>query len=96
MIEVLLVLTSLSGLVSRVTPRPAAATLLAIAVAAVGLGPAASPAAAATIPAGAGSYTDSRPAGTQGPTTNTGAPVTPKLTSAVRDKPVPTNDWWSS
>ncbi|MEU0619784.1 glycosyl hydrolase [Streptomyces rubiginosohelvolus] len=96
MIEVLLVLTSLSGLVSRVTPRPAAVTLLAIAVAAVGLGPAASPAAAATIPAGAGSYTDARPAGTQGPTTNTGAPVTPKLTTAARSKPVPTNDWWSS
>ncbi|MGW1223747.1 hypothetical protein ACWD6Z_35570, partial [Streptomyces californicus] len=25
-----------------------------------------------------------------------GAPVTPKLTTAARSKPVPTNDWWSS
>ncbi len=50
MIEVLLVLTSLSRLVSGARPRPAAAALVAVAVAAVGLGPAASPAAAATIP----------------------------------------------
>ena len=76
--------------------RPAAATVLAIALAAVGLGPAATPAAAATVPAGSGSYSDARPAGTSGPTTNTGAPVTPKLTAAARDKPVPTNDWWTS
>ncbi|WP_237329524.1 glycosyl hydrolase [Streptomyces sp. CBMAI 2042] len=96
MIEVLLVQASLSRLASRTGARPAAATLLAVALAAVTLGPAATPAAAATIPAGAGSYTDSRPAGTQGPTTNTGAPVTPKLTTAARNNPVPTNDWWSS
>ncbi|MFF7361987.1 glycosyl hydrolase [Streptomyces sp. NPDC008125] len=76
--------------------RPAAAVALAVALAAVGLGPAASPAAAATITAGAGSYTDTRPAGTSGPTTNTGAPVTPKLTGAAKNKPVPTNDWWTS
>src|SRR5687767_11474209 len=76
--------------------RPAAALVLVSALAALGLGPAAAPAAAATVPTGAGSYSDTRPAGTSGPTTNTGAPVTPKLTAAARDKPVPTNDWWSS
>ncbi|MFD6416056.1 glycosyl hydrolase [Streptomyces sp. NPDC060194] len=76
--------------------RPAAALLLASALAASGLVVTATPAAAATIPVGAGSYADTRPAGTVGPTTNTGAPVTPKLTAAAKDKPVPTNDWWSS
>ncbi|MET7619327.1 glycosyl hydrolase [Streptomyces sp. NPDC005408] len=76
--------------------RPAAALILVTALAAFGLGPAATPAAAATIPVGSGSYSDTRPAGTSGPTTNTGAPVTPKLTPAAKDKPVPTNDWWSS
>ncbi|MGC9496318.1 glycosyl hydrolase [Streptomyces sp. WG7] len=76
--------------------RPAAAVVLAAALAAVGLGPAASPAAAATVPVGAGSYSDTRPAGTTGPTTNTGAPVTPKVTQAAKGRPVPTNDWWSS
>lgn len=74
----------------------AAALILVTALAAIGLGPAATPAAAATIPVGSGSYSDTRPAGTSGPTTNTGAPVTPKVTSAAKDKPVPTNDWWSS
>ncbi|CAL9613284.1 hypothetical protein SUDANB15_05654 [Streptomyces sp. enrichment culture] len=77
-------------------PRPAAAVVLAAALAAVGLGPAATPAAAATVPVGAGSYSDTRPPGTTGPTNNTGAPVTPKVTQAAKDKPVPTNDWWSS
>ncbi|MFE8938382.1 glycosyl hydrolase [Streptomyces sp. NPDC007872] len=76
--------------------RPAAALVLVSALAAVGLGPAAVSAAAATVPAGAGSYSDTRPAGTSGPTTNTGAPVTPKVTAAAQGKPVPTNDWWSS
>ncbi|WAZ26381.1 glycosyl hydrolase [Streptomyces cinnabarinus] len=76
--------------------RPATVLVLAAALAAAGLGPAATPAAAATIPIGAGSYSDSRPAGTTGPTTNTGTPVTPKVTSAAQGKPVPTNDWWSS
>ncbi|WP_345596962.1 glycosyl hydrolase [Streptomyces marokkonensis] len=76
--------------------RPAAAVVLAAALAAVGIGPAASPAAAATVPVGAGSYSDTRPPGTTGPTTNTGAPVTPKVTQAAKDRPVPTNDWWSS
>ncbi|GAA4008836.1 hypothetical protein GCM10022384_63180 [Streptomyces marokkonensis] len=70
--------------------------VLAAALAAVGIGPAASPAAAATVPVGAGSYSDTRPPGTTGPTTNTGAPVTPKVTQAAKDRPVPTNDWWSS
>ncbi|MCL7375383.1 glycosyl hydrolase [Streptomyces sp. 35G-GA-8] len=76
--------------------RPASALLLATALAAVGLGPAASPALAANVPVGSGSYSDSRPAGTSGPTTNTGTPVTPKVTEAARDRPLPTNDWWSS
>ncbi|MHB9757175.1 glycosyl hydrolase [Streptomyces sp. BYX5S] len=76
--------------------RPAAALLLAAALAAAGIVPAASPAAAATVPVGAGSYSDTRPAGTSGPTTNTGTAVTPKVTAAAKDKPVPTNDWWSS
>ncbi|MFF2568900.1 glycosyl hydrolase [Streptomyces sp. NPDC058084] len=76
--------------------RPAAVLVLATALAAVGLVPAASPAAAATVPVGSGSYSDSRPAGTSGPTTNTGTPVTPKVTPAAQGKPVPTNDWWSS
>lgn len=76
--------------------RPAAALALAGALAFAGLIPAATPAAAATIPVGAGSYSDTRPAGTTGPTTNTGTPVTPKVTSAAQGKPVPTNDWWSS
>ncbi|MCK2140306.1 hypothetical protein MWG58_04575, partial [Streptomyces sp. WAC00276] len=60
--------------------RPAAAVVLAAALAAVSLGPAATPASAATVPVGAGSYSDTRPPGTTGPTTNTGAPVTPKVT----------------
>lgn len=76
--------------------RPAAALLLATALAAFGLGPAATPAAAASVPVGAGSYSDTRPAGTSGPTNNTGAPVTPKVTPAAASKPLPTNDWWSS
>ncbi|NXY99617.1 glycoside hydrolase, partial [Streptomyces sp. BR123] len=78
--------------------RRAAPLLLAavLAAAAVGLGPATAPAEAATVPVGAGSHSDTRPAGTSGPTTNTGAPVTPKVTPAAAGKPVPTNDWWSS
>ncbi|MFF8600066.1 glycosyl hydrolase [Streptomyces sp. NPDC015232] len=77
-------------------PRHAASLLLAAALAAIGLGPAAAPAAAATVPVGAGSYADTRPPGTSGPTTNTGTPVTPKVTAAAQGRPVPTNDWWSS
>ncbi|MET9956873.1 glycosyl hydrolase [Streptomyces sp. NPDC006339] len=76
--------------------RPAAVLVLATALAAVGLVPTAPPAAAATVPVGSGSYSDSRPAGTSGPTTHTGTPVTPKVTAAAQGKPVPTNDWWSS
>ncbi|MFE4533801.1 glycosyl hydrolase [Streptomyces scopuliridis] len=76
--------------------RPASALILATALAAVGLGPAASPALAANVPVGSGSYSDSRPAGTSGPITNTGTPVTPKVTEAARNQPPPTNDWWSS
>ncbi|CAM5363431.1 hypothetical protein SALBM135S_08455 [Streptomyces alboniger] len=83
---------------SRPAPRGrrAAALALAAALAAIGLGPAATPAAAANVPVGSGSYSDTRPAGTSGPTTNTGTPVTPKVTAAAKGKPVPTNDWWSS
>ncbi|MEV5444343.1 glycosyl hydrolase [Streptomyces sp. NPDC052644] len=78
------------------TPR-SGVVVLAAALAAVGLtGPAATPAAAATVPVGAGSYSDTRPPGTTGPTTNTGTPVTPKVTPAAQGRPVPTNDWWSS
>ncbi|MEC4019654.1 glycosyl hydrolase [Streptomyces sp. H27-D2] len=76
--------------------RPAAAFMLAAALAAIGLGPAASPAAAATVPVGSGSYSDTRPAGTAGPQNQEGAPVAPKVTAAAADKPLPTNDWWSS
>ncbi|MFE0734849.1 glycosyl hydrolase [Streptomyces sp. NPDC058855] len=76
--------------------RPAAALALVAALAALGLGPAATPAAAATVPVGAGSHSDTRPPGTSGPTTSTGTPVTPKVTAAAQGRPVPTNDWWSS
>ncbi|WP_425424404.1 glycosyl hydrolase [Streptomyces lushanensis] len=76
--------------------RPLSALLLVTALAAVSLGPAAGPAMAANVPVGSGSYSDTRPAGTAGPTTNTGTPVTPKLTEAARNRPVPTNDWWTS
>ncbi|MEU9577533.1 glycosyl hydrolase [Streptomyces chilikensis] len=76
--------------------RPASVLVVAASLAAVGLGPAAAPAAAATVPVGAGSYSDTRPSGTSGPTTNTGTPVKPKVTAAAQGKPVPTNDWWSS
>ncbi|GGX15166.1 glycosyl hydrolase [Streptomyces chryseus] len=76
--------------------RSASALILVSALTALGLGSTATPAAAATIPVGSGSYSDVRPAGTSGPTTNTGTPVTPKLTAAAKDKPLPTNDWWSS
>lgn len=75
--------------------RPASALVLVAALAAAGLVPA-TPAAAATVPVGSGSYSDTRPAGTSGPTTGTGTPVSPKVTPAARDKPLPTNDWWSS
>ncbi|WP_236245963.1 glycosyl hydrolase [Streptomyces sp. CC210A] len=81
----------------RGTPRRAALAALATTLAALGLtGPAAVPASAATVPVGSGSYSDTRPPGTSGPTTNTGTPVTPKVTPAAQGKPVPTNDWWSS
>ncbi|WP_406369514.1 glycosyl hydrolase [Streptomyces sp. NBC_00647] len=53
-------------------------------------------ASAATIGVGKGSYSDVRPAGRQGPSDNGGQSVKPKVTPAMADKPVPTNDWWSS
>ncbi|SCG09337.1 hypothetical protein GA0115259_115083, partial [Streptomyces sp. MnatMP-M17] len=46
--------------------RPVSALVLVTALAAVGLGPAAGPAMAANVPVGAGSYSDTRPAGTAG------------------------------
>ncbi|MGH3729870.1 MAG: glycosyl hydrolase [Micromonosporaceae bacterium] len=55
----------------------------------------ATPAYAAVVPVGEGSYTTDRPAGTKGPSNSGGAAVTPKVTSRVSG-PVPTNDWWSS
>ncbi|MFC4534511.1 glycosyl hydrolase [Sphaerisporangium dianthi] len=55
----------------------------------------ATPAGAATVSVGAGGYTTDLPAGASGPADSTGAPVSPKITSAVTAK-VPTNDWWSS
>lgn len=72
------------------------AILLAAALAVTGLGAVAGTASAATVPVGSGSYSDTRPAGTNGPQNNTGGPVTPKVTAAAADKPLPTNDWWSS
>lgn len=77
--------------------RSLATVLLTSALATATLvGPAAGIAAADTITVGAGSYSDTRPAGTSGPSSNTGTPVSPKVTDAVRGEPVPTNDWWSS
>ncbi|MFF5187993.1 glycosyl hydrolase [Streptomyces sp. NPDC000345] len=74
------------------------ALLSAAAVAATGLAATVGGGAAfaATVEVGKGSYSDVRPAGRQGPSDNGGRPVTPKVTPAVADKPVPTNDWWSS
>ncbi|MFP8886249.1 glycosyl hydrolase [Streptomyces mangrovi] len=51
---------------------------------------------AATVEVGKGSYSDVRPAGRQGPSNSGGQAVEPKVTPAMADKPVPTNDWWSS
>ncbi|GAA4844062.1 glycosyl hydrolase [Kitasatospora terrestris] len=82
----------------RALRSPAAAvTALALAAAAaltatVGAGSAS----AATVPVGLGGYTDSRPAGTVGPTNSDGAPVTPKVTARMAGQAAPTNDWWSS
>ncbi|PLW73078.1 glycosyl hydrolase [Streptomyces sp. SCUT-3] len=74
------------------------ALLSAAAVAATGLATTtgAGAAHAATVDVGKGSYSDVRPAGRQGPSNNGGQAVKPKVTPAMADKPVPTNDWWSS
>ncbi|MFF0203888.1 glycosyl hydrolase [Streptomyces sp. NPDC005017] len=53
-------------------------------------------ASAATVPVGKGSHTDTRPAGAQGPSNSSGQAVLPKVTAAAADRPVPTNDWWTS
>lgn len=68
------------------------AALAATALGTVGSGVAS----AATVEVGKGSYSDVRPAGRQGPSNNGGQPVKPKVTAAMTDTPVPTNDWWSS
>ncbi|AXK37576.1 glycoside hydrolase [Streptomyces armeniacus] len=70
-------------------------TVLATAAAGVSLVPG-QPAAAAEIPVGSGSYSDTRPAGTSGPVDSTDRPVTPQVTERMAGQPVPTNDWWSS
>ncbi|GAA1902482.1 hypothetical protein GCM10009716_10460 [Streptomyces sodiiphilus] len=74
------------------------AILAAAAMAATGLATTtgAGVASAATVEVGKGSYSDVRPPGRQGPSDFDGRPVTPKVTSAMADEPVPTNDWWSS
>lgn len=69
-------------------------TAAATAVAGMSLMP--GTASAAEVPVGEGSYSDTRPEGTQGPEDNEGNPVTPQVTDRVADQPVPTNDWWSS
>ncbi|TDQ48244.1 glycosyl hydrolase [Actinorugispora endophytica] len=53
------------------------------------------PASAEPVQVGAGSYTTTPPAGASGPGDLNGAPVSPKVTADF-DKPVATNDWWSS
>lgn len=50
---------------------------------------------AADVPVGAGSYTDTLPAGASGPSDLNGAPVSPKVTDAYEGA-APTNEWWSS
>jgi endoglucanase Acf2 len=72
----------------------AAALVAAAAVIPLAIGAPASSASIVTV--GSGSYVSSRPAGTQGPSNSSGAPVTPKVTAAMKGKPVPTNEWWSS
>ncbi|WP_374940132.1 glycosyl hydrolase [Streptomyces finlayi] len=71
--------------------------LTTVALAATALGTVSSGvASAATIEVGKGSYSDVRPAGRQGPSNNGGQAVKPKVTAAMADTPVPTNDWWTS
>ncbi|MGW4646710.1 glycosyl hydrolase [Kitasatospora sp. NPDC004289] len=77
--------------------RPAAVlTALALAAAALTATVGAPSASAATVKVGLGGYTDTRPAGTVGPSNSAGAPVAPKVTARMAGKAVPTNDWWSS
>lgn len=71
-------------------------TLTAAATVAAGASLPAGTASAAEIPVGSGSYSDTRPPGASGPVDNAGQPVSPKVTERVADRPVPTNDWWSS
>ncbi|ONI91213.1 glycoside hydrolase [Saccharothrix sp. ALI-22-I] len=67
-----------------------------VAVAAAAAIPLALPGTAGAVTVGAGSYATTRPAGAVGPSNADGAPVTPKVTSRMAGRPVPTNDWWSS
>ncbi|MEU4686705.1 glycosyl hydrolase [Streptomyces xinghaiensis] len=76
----------------RILAVTTAAALTTTGLVAAGAGSAS----AATVPVGRGSYSDTRPAGAEGPQNNSGAPVAPKVTAAAADRPVPTNDWWSS
>ncbi|GAB3974394.1 glycosyl hydrolase [Streptomyces sparsus] len=73
---------------------PLLLTAAATAVAGIGLLPL--NASAAEVPVGLGSHSDTRPAGEAGPQNDQGGAVTPKVTAAAADEPVPTNDWWSS
>ncbi|WP_432741651.1 glycoside hydrolase [Streptomyces sp. JH002] len=77
--------------------RRIALTTAAAATAAAVVGVVVIPSAgAAEVPVGSGSYSDTRPAGAQGPTDNMGTPVLPQVTDTVAGEPVPTNKWWSS
>ncbi|QFZ24118.1 carbohydrate-binding protein [Saccharothrix syringae] len=69
---------------------------LAVAVLAAAAVPLATTGTAGAVTVGAGGYATTRPAGTTGPTNSDGAAVTPKVTSRLAGRPVPTNDWWSS
>ncbi|WP_374985405.1 glycosyl hydrolase [Streptomyces fradiae] len=79
------------------SPRRNLSLLTTVALAAAALGTVGTgSASAATIDVGKGSYSDVRPDGRQGPSDSGGRPVKPKVTAAMADTPVPTNDWWSS
>ncbi|MGI5121673.1 glycosyl hydrolase [Marinactinospora thermotolerans] len=81
------------SLLPRALRRATAGATVALVVAAL-LTPAA-PAAADIITVGSGSYTTTRPAGSRGPSTESGTPAVPQVTADF-DQPIVTNDWWSS
>ncbi len=91
----------------RFAARRAALTLTAAATALAGTTLLPGSAGAAEIPVGrrqlfghqAGMGAPPRPlgpGGTSGPVNSAGSAVTPRVTDAAADRPVPTNDWWSS